>query len=128
MASTVRKLETFDQQRQQQVPYQPIQPKKSEQVGPRKWISTGEKWLYSLFAIMMIVSSIVVVTYSASIDSTNRQIHSLEGDIQDLKLQSQSLELEVKELSKPDRILEIAKKAGMDIRYAEVKQAKTLNN
>ncbi|MEQ6375232.1 cell division protein FtsL [Bacillaceae bacterium S4-13-58] len=128
MASTVRKLETLGQQRQQQVPYQPIQPKKSEQVGSRKWISTGEKWLYSLFAIMMIVSSIVVVTYSASIDSTNRQIHSLEGDIQDLKLQSQSLELEVKELSKPDRILEIAKNAGMDIRYAEVKQAKTLNN
>lgn len=125
MASTVRQLETYTQQRQQQVQYQP---KKSEQVGPRKWISTGEKWLYSLFTIAIIIASVIVVFYSASIDSTNRDIHSLERDIQNMKLQSQSLELEVKELSKPDRILEIAKKAGMDIRFAEVKQAKTLNN
>ncbi|MGP4059714.1 cell division protein FtsL [Halobacillus litoralis] len=113
---------------------QPLhQPDKQKQVKvkvhkKKKWISTGEKFLYSITTAGVLAASVFFVQFSSSTDSLNRDIRSLEQDISQQQSQNENLAYQVKELSNPDRILSIAKENGLDIQNAQVKQAGTINN
>ena len=96
-------------------------------VHKKKWVSTGEKALYTLVSSLAVAASIFIVSYSSSIDGLNRDIQNLEGNISDQKVVNENLQFEIKELSDPERILKIAKENGLKIRQSKVKQADTVS-
>ncbi|MFC7061303.1 cell division protein FtsL [Halobacillus seohaensis] len=111
---------------------QPIehQPKKQVQVKVQKkqWISTGEKALYSLATGVVILASVFMVQFTSSTDTLNRDIQKMEQQISQQESQNDNLAYEAKELSNPDRILQIAKENGLEMQNAEVKQAGLVGN
>ncbi|ELK45045.1 cell division protein FtsL [Halobacillus sp. ACCC02827] len=110
--------------RQRQPLHQPDKQKQVKvKVHKKKWISTGEKVLYSVSSAVVIAASVFLVQFSSSTDSLNRDIRSLEENISKQESVNENLAYEVKELSNPDRILGIAKENGLDIQNAKVKQA-----
>ncbi|WP_106497714.1 cell division protein FtsL [Lentibacillus sp. Marseille-P4043] len=92
------------------------------------WITKGEKMLYSVVCICLIAAGIYMVSFSSSTDSMNRNLQSIEQTVQKQKVKNEGLLYEKKELSRPERITSIAKKHGLKIQDAEIKQASVLNN
>ncbi|UJL47847.1 cell division protein FtsL [Virgibacillus sp. NKC19-16] len=92
------------------------------------WITKGEKIIYSLTATCLIVAGIAMVSFSSSTDTLNREMQSLEQTVQSQQVTNEALLFEVKELSRPERITQIAKENGLKIQDAEVKQANALTN
>ncbi|MFD2925421.1 cell division protein FtsL [Halobacillus naozhouensis] len=112
---------------------QPVQePNKKQQpkvkIHKKQWISTGEKFLYSAFTGVVVAASIFMVNFTSSTDTLNRNIQELEQEVKQQAAHNETLAYQVKELSNPDRILEIAKEHGLDIQNAKVKQAGYLGN
>ncbi|KHE72747.1 cell division protein FtsL [Halobacillus sp. BBL2006] len=121
---------SLEQARKAQQPLH--QPEKQKQVKvkahKKRWISTGEKFLYSISTTAVIAASLFFVQFSSATDSLNRDIRSLEKDISQQESHNENLAYQVKELSNPDRILKIAKENGLNIQNAKVKQAGTVSN
>lgn len=92
------------------------------------WITRGEKVLYSVIGTCVIAAGLYTVSFSSSTDSLNRELQSLENTVQKQEVQNEGLRYEKKELSRPERITTIAKKHGLKIQDAEIKQASALNN
>ncbi|MBN8234347.1 cell division protein FtsL [Halobacillus kuroshimensis] len=110
--------------RKQQPLQQPDRQKQVKvKVHKKKWLSTGEKFLYSITTSVVLAASVFLIHTSAETDAINRDIRSLEQDISKQESQNENLAYQVKELSNPDRILTIAKENGLNIQNAQVKQA-----
>ena len=93
------------------------------------WLTKGEKIIYSVCALMMIIATFYIVSYSSSIDSIHRKSQNLEAEVQQKIITNNNLTFEVKELSEPGRILDIAYENGLKIQDAKVKRiSKTTNN
>lgn len=92
------------------------------------WITKGEKVIYSLIGAGLVAAGIFVVSFSSSTDSLNREMQQLENVVQTQKVTNEGLMFEMKELSRPERITEIAKDNGLQLQDAEVKQAHAFNN
>lgn len=92
------------------------------------WITQGEKVLYSVVGICLILVSVLVVTFSSQTDTLNRNLQSVEQKVQKQELKNAGLADEIKELSRPERIIKIAKENGLKIQDAKVKQARDLGN
>lgn len=106
--------------------YQP-QTEKKVIIRKKSWISKGEKVLYSVVALILLLAGVFVVSYSSSMDSLNRDIQSLEKEITTQQVVNEGLMFEIKELSRPERITQYAKENGLTIQAAEVKQANAFN-
>lgn len=104
------------------------EPKKQIKVKVRQkgWITKGEKFLYSAIGVILVAASFYLVSYASINDSLNRDVQSLEETIVSQQKTNNVLMFEIKELSKPDRIIEIAKDNGLKIN-SEVKQAKPID-
>ncbi|RWZ60700.1 cell division protein FtsL [Halobacillus fulvus] len=111
---------------------QPLQqPERQKQVKvkvhkKKRWISTGEKFLYTVSTAIVVAASVFLVQFSSQTDVLNRDIRSLESNISQQETRNENLAYQVKELSNPDRILNIAKENGLNIQNAQVKQAGTV--
>lgn len=92
------------------------------------WITTGEKYLYSIVATCLIIFGIYVVSYSSSTDTINREVQQLESKVQNQQVQNEGLSFEVEELSRPERITKIAKENGLKIQDSKVKKASAFND
>lgn len=92
------------------------------------WVTKGEKVLYTIVGVCLIIGCVLMVSYSSSTDTLNREIESLEKDVQNQQVKNEGLLFEMKELSNPDRITRIARENGFQIQDAEVKQAQAFNN
>ncbi|WP_099157988.1 cell division protein FtsL [Virgibacillus ndiopensis] len=107
-------------------------PKREKQVAIKvrksSWITKGEKVLYSVIGVSLILAGIFIVSFSSTTDSVNREIQSLERTIQTQKVENDGLKYEKKELSRPERIIKIAKENGLKIQDSEVKHASVINN
>lgn len=113
--------------------FSPQQAPKKEQkphvkIHKKRWITKGEKVIYSIVFLCFIVSGIFIVSFSSSTDSLNRELIALEQTVKHQKVTNEGLVFEKKELSRPERILQIAKEKGLKIQDADVKQAQALNN
>ncbi|UOQ43139.1 cell division protein FtsL [Halobacillus salinarum] len=118
-----------EQVRKQQPLQQPNREKQVKvKVHRKKWISTGEKFLYSIASTAVIAASLYMVHFSSSTDKLNRDIQQAEQKIDAQQSQNENLAYQVKELSNPDRILKIAKKNGLSIKNSQVKQAGKVTN
>lgn len=92
----------------------------------KRWITPGEKFLYSVFGVLVIISLVYVVHFSSTMDTVNREVQRLEGEIVSQQTKNDNLTYQVKELSNPDRILSIAKENGLKIQNTQVKQTAEL--
>lgn len=97
-------------------------------VQKKRWISRGEKFLYTVASGIVLAASVFMVQFSSTTDALNRDVQKLEQQVKVQKTTNENLQYEVKELSNPDRILKIAKENGLKIQNAKVKQASTIGN
>ncbi|QTM99330.1 cell division protein FtsL [Sediminibacillus dalangtanensis] len=92
-------------------------------VQKKKWITTGEKFIYTIFSALLVGALYFSVSLSSSTDALNREVQQLEQQVERQQEINQNLEYKAKDLSNPDRILRIAKENGLKIQNTEVKQA-----
>ncbi|WP_152656481.1 cell division protein FtsL [Oceanobacillus sp. CFH 90083] len=92
------------------------------------WITKGEKVIYSVTGAAILAFGIGVVSYASGTDTLNREMQQLEDSINSQVIINENLNFEREELSRPERIIEIAEKNGLKIQNSEVKQAETVNN
>lgn len=102
--------------------------KVSVKVKKTAWITKGEKVLYSIVGSVLIAGGIFIVSFSSTTDTINRELQELEQTVSTQKVKNEGLLFEKKELSRPERIIEIAKENGLKVQNAEVKQAQGFNN
>ncbi len=85
-------------------------------------ITIGEKVLYFTTVIGLVFATYLVISTYADIYITNHEIHSLERSISEQTTNNEALQLQVTELSAPDRILQIAtEQLGMVLNDKNVK-------
>lgn len=104
------------------------QEKKQVKVQKQSWVTKGEKMLYLLFSILFLTAGFFIVMYSSSTDALNRDLQSLEQSVHKQEVVNDGLLFEIKELSTPERITEIAKEKGLKIQDGEIKHAQAVNN
>jgi len=92
------------------------------------WITKGEKILYSLLGTGLIAGSIFMVSFASTTDTINRELQELEQTVSTQQVKNEGLLFEKKELSRPERIIQIAKENGLKVQNAEIKQAQGFNN
>ncbi|WP_096199253.1 cell division protein FtsL [Bacillus sp. FJAT-45350] len=117
MSNLARKLES------QQVVRKKVQPKQKPALRRvRSTITRGEKAIVGFLLVAGVgLSSFILANY-ASIYTVNQEIHTLERSIQQQAQVNDGLQLQVVELSAPDRILHIAtEKLGMTLDDNKVK-------
>ncbi|SEN63580.1 cell division protein FtsL [Amphibacillus marinus] len=119
-----RQYQSIAPQRRRSEPAQ--QPKKLVKV-KTKGLTVGEKLLGGIFGISLSVFLIYMVSFSANIDTVNRQIQSLEREITEQQTVNDNLRHQVMDYSNPERILSIAKANGLNIQNTQVKQAAQIN-
>ncbi|WP_138415020.1 cell division protein FtsL [Aquibacillus sediminis] len=94
----------------------------------KRWITPGEKVIYSVFSFVTIVALLFMVSFSSNTDTLNREVQQLERNVNQQQDINQNLSYQVKEFSNPDRILRIAKENGLKVQNSKVKQASSLVN
>lgn len=113
----------------QQSPNRETAPKQKQvviKVRRTSLVTRGEKVLYAFFCFMFIIACFYIVSFSSTMDSLNRDVQSLEQNVEVQKVTNDNLVIEIKELSKPERITKIAKENGLKIQNTEVKKANPL--
>lgn len=115
---------------QQTRPDQTQKQEQKVQVKVRKqgWLTKGEKLLYTLISVAIILAGIFIVSFSSSTDTLNRELQDLEKTVQYQQVKNEGLLFEMKSLSRPERITKIARDKGLKIQNAEVKQANAFKN
>ncbi|MDL4841271.1 cell division protein FtsL [Aquibacillus rhizosphaerae] len=94
----------------------------------KRWITPGEKFIYTLFSLVTITTLLFTVSFSSTTDSLNREVQQLENEVQQQQSINDNLQYKVKEYSNPDRILRIAKENGLNVQNTQVKQASSFSN
>ncbi|CDQ40213.1 MULTISPECIES: cell division protein FtsL [Virgibacillus] len=117
---------TWEPTKPQQTPSQ--EQSTTVRVHRQGWITKGEKLIYSIVAVCIIIAGIYMVSFSSSTDTVNREMQQLETQVNTQKSVNEQLSFEKKELSRPERITKIAKENGLKIQDAKVKQAHEMNN
>ncbi len=92
-------------------------------VKKKGWLTKGEKIIYAFFGLILICLGLYIVSFSSSTDTLNRNLQALEQKVHKKEVGNESLQFEVRELSKPERITGIAKENGLKIQDAKVKRA-----
>ncbi|MEC4030610.1 cell division protein FtsL [Bacillus subtilis] len=98
-----------------------ISPEKKVIVKKRASITLGEKVLLVLFAAAVLSISLLIVSKAYAAYQTNIEVQKLEEQISSENKQIGDLEKSVADLSKPQRIMDIAKKNGLNLKDKKVK-------
>lgn len=100
----------------------PEVPKQQPQIRPsRKKISAGEKFLFVLFATVLVLCSTMILHTQAQINDVNREVQVLGTEIEATMKENKELAIEVKEKSTYERIWEKAKELGLNMNENNVK-------
>ncbi|MFC4771104.1 cell division protein FtsL [Enterococcus hermanniensis] len=89
-----------------------------------KRISKVEKLAVVAFLVMVIALSITMVNYRNDISKTQNEITSIQTDIDAKGKTATQLQQEKSELSRSDRLKEVAEKAGLSINDANLRKVK----
>jgi cell division protein FtsL len=108
------------------LPKQLTEPRKG-QPEPKGYKAVRDKYVkVEKFAITIILLSALVVLMlslasQVTLSNQNRALQDLQNDSVAIGLENQNLEQEVQELSRYDRIIEIAKELGLEMNEANVR-------
>ena len=89
-----------------------------------KKITRIEKFAVLAFLVMLIGLSVAMVNYRNEISKTQNEITSIQTDIDAKEKTATQLQQEKSELSRSDRLKEIAEKAGLSINDANLRKVK----
>lgn len=89
-----------------------------------KKITRVEKFAVLAFLVMLIGLSVVMVNYRNEISKTQNEITSIQTDIDAKEKTATQLQQEKSELSRSDRLKEIAEKAGLSINDDNLRKVK----
>lgn len=108
--------------------YQPTpQPRVKVRVKKAGWITKGEKIIYSIVGIFFILVGYYLVSFASTTDTINRDIQSIEEQINEQRIVNDQLQIQVEKLSEPSRITNIARENGLKI-SSDIKQAESYQN
>lgn len=99
-------------------------PQKKSSIRPVKKnarISVGEKILWTVFIVLVLVFSILIIHKSIELYNVNAKNVELKNEITILKSENKNLKADVVGLSSYERIVEIAKENGLTIQEGNVK-------
>ncbi|MFD1204058.1 MULTISPECIES: cell division protein FtsL [Sporosarcina] len=103
----------------------PVSPKTTEKHSPnrrtRKIFSTGEKFLFALFATALVVFSTMILHTQAQINDTNKEVQLLTNKIDETEKQNTELSIQVSEKSTYEVIWNKAKELGLNLNEKNVK-------
>ncbi|EGL82167.1 cell division protein FtsL [Caldalkalibacillus thermarum TA2.A1] len=110
----------LSRQQHKQEPKQPPQHQPHPQ--GQSLLSSREKMLY-LFAVLIVIAALsLLMARGALLTEMNYELQALERELEQLEENNAKLEVEVIQLSSPERILAIAQnELGMDMRERTVK-------
>jgi cell division protein FtsL len=115
MSNLAHQIERKNQYQEQVQPKRHVQKKRSI-------VTKGEKFLWSVSAIMLVAASIFVISNYATIYTINKDVQATQTKIEQQQKQVSDLTLQKSELSKPQRIKEYAReKLGMTFNDENVK-------
>lgn len=109
-------------------PIKEAKEKGTVKVRKQGWITKGEKLLYTIVGVCMILASAYIVSFSSSTDQLNRDLQNLDQQVVDQSADNQMLLYEIERLSEPARITKIAREKGFKVQNTEVKHARVFNN
>jgi cell division protein FtsL len=112
LAYQIQQRRKIEEQQQQQI--KQVTKKKSH-------VTFGEKVLFLMFTLMVVIGSIVMVSNSANIYSVNRDISQLQASIDTQSKVNADLEQQVMELSTYERIWAKAHELGLMLNENNVK-------
>ncbi|MBD0406165.1 cell division protein FtsL [Bacillus siamensis] len=107
------------QQEKQQRPV--ISPEKKVIVKKRASITLGEKVLLVLFAIAVLSTSMFIVSKAYAAYQSNIEVQKLEEKVSEKNKQIGDLQKTAGDLSQPQRLMDIAKKHGLNLKDKKVK-------
>jgi cell division protein FtsL len=117
MSNLAYKVQQHNQVEEMQQPQKQLKRK----VVLRSKITLGEKFLVTVCIGLFAFGSMVIVSNHSSIYEVNRNIQQLEASIEKQTKLNHDLELQVSELSKPERIWQKAKELGLTLDDNNVK-------
>lgn len=97
-------------------------------VRKQSWITKGEKVLYSIVGVALIIACAFIVSFASSTYTLNKDVQSLERTVQAQEESNALLMFEVEKLSLPERITAIAKENGFKIQNTEIKHVQGFND
>lgn len=104
---------------------QPQVPKRQENQEPvrrsRKLFSSGEKFLFLLFAGVLVVFSTMILHTQAQVNETNLEVQKLNREIAETTKQNNELAIQVSEKSTYEVIWNKAKELGLNLNEKNVK-------
>lgn len=118
MSNLARKLQQEQQMQQEQK--QKITGKKQRKEG-FFWLSPGEKVLGMVFCATVVFGAVNMISNHASIYEVNKDIQATSIQIQEQAKVNRELEMQIGELSTPERINAIAKQLGLKLNENNVK-------
>lgn len=97
-------------------------PKKQPQIRPsRKRISSGEKFLFVLFSIALVLFATMTLHTQSQINEVNREIQFIGKDIEETMKKNKELAIEVNEKSTYEEVWKKAKELGLNLNKDNVK-------
>lgn len=87
----------------------------------RKLFSTGEKFLFVIFASLLALFSSVLLQKEGQLNDLNREIQTIGSQIEQTTKQNTELSVQVREQSSYDVIWERAKELGLNLNDQNVK-------
>ncbi|WP_335870516.1 cell division protein FtsL [Bacillus sp. 2205SS5-2] len=101
-----------------------VQPSKQPTSKPRvakRLFTAGEKLLFSILIAIVSFLAVQIVTTQAAIYEVNKGIQEVESSIESQQKVNENLKVQIGELSEYDRILEKAKRSGLDLKEENIK-------
>ncbi|EZH67147.1 hypothetical protein DH09_04225 [Bacillaceae bacterium JMAK1] len=86
----------------------------------QKRITLGEKCIMFMILAIVVTTALFMISNYANIYGQNSSIDTLERDIAAQQERNAGLDLQVAELSDPERILHLAQEHGMELNEANV--------
>lgn len=118
MSQFARQLDVREPYRKQRV-HTPEVP-----LSPRKRITKGEKFLWSLGIVVILVLSIFIVSMQANLYVVNHKMNKIQTTIDKVSNENKKLGIEQTKLMDPKRIMEYAQKHGFTLNIDNVKVIK----
>lgn len=87
----------------------------------KKGITRLEVWVISFFAVILFGLLIANITMAMQLSTTNRATQDLEQQSADTLIVNENLEQNIQELSRYDRVYEIAKDNGLEMNEEQIR-------
>ncbi|GGH74483.1 cell division protein FtsL [Pullulanibacillus pueri] len=88
---------------------------------PKRRITKGEKLLWSLAALTLLIFGILIVSKQAVLYESSRSLSNIEQKLESTEKTNQDLQTQVQSLKQPERIIKFAKENGLKLNSKNVK-------